>query len=240
MYINDNNGNFKKRVRLLLNLASMVDLSQSLVLSKWWKQNMQTILRSIFATNVSTMQDLEIGQCIHLRVEALTTLLFQIKIIKQWQRCGRGDLKEESEMRWQNSKCVTTGKTKQAKTEGDALKGKCLRLSWWACMMTSMVDCIKYHSYGDVSGWLHKKNVGGTRWRCGTYDKLEVNGGGEGRAFFYSCFLGHVVDITLGYFNIFQEERTLHGHAFDLYHIHVRIKLGILWILSWKYCKQVH
>jgi hypothetical protein len=49
-------------------------------------------------------------------------------------------------------------------TEGNALKGKCLRLSWWVGMMTSMVDCIKYRSYGDANGWLHKKGVGGTRW----------------------------------------------------------------------------
>ncbi len=181
------------------------------------------------------------GNALTLGWKYLQQLLFQIKTIKQWQRCGRGDLKEEFEMHWQNSKCVTIGTTKQAKIEGDALKGKCLHLSWWAGMMTSMVDCIKYHSYGDASGLLHKKGVGGTRWWRGTYDKLEVDGGGvEGGAFFDSCFLAHVVDITLGQFNIFQKERTLHGHAFNLYHIHVRIILGILWILSWKYCKQVH
>jgi hypothetical protein len=60
-----------------------------------------------------------------------------------------------------------------------------------------------------------------TSWRL-----IWVGGGGGG--FFYSCFLGHVVDITLGQFNIFQKERTLHGHAFNLYHIQVMIKLGIL------------
>ncbi len=126
-------------------------------------------------------------------------------------------------------------------TKGNALKGKCLRLSWLTGIISSMVDCIKYHSYGDANGWLHKKCIGGTRWWDGTYDKLEVDGKAEGGGIFWfmlswSCSRY----ITFGQFNIFQKEIILHGHAFNLYHIHVITKLGILWILSWKYCKQVH